>query len=189
MGKKRLENDWVYVKRSKIHGSGVFAKKDIPAETEIMEYLGEKITKKEAQRRGIEQMEKAAQDKKTGAVYIFELNKRYDLDGNVPENIARFANHSCEENCEAYNIKNRIYYYTKRDISKGEEILIDYGYGMEHFLEHPCKCGKETCIGYIVARVDRKRLKKLLDKRKKRKEQSEKVAKKSKKAAKKAKKS
>lgn len=159
--KKELKNKWVYVKGSGIHGRGVFAKRKIPKETKIMEYLGERISKEESSRRGTEQMERAAADESVGAVYIFDLNKKWDIDGNVPENIARYANHSCEENCEAFNIEDRIYYYTSRKIKKNEEILIDYGYALEHFMDHPCCCGSKKCVGYIVGKDDRKKLKKM----------------------------
>ncbi len=159
--KKDSENKWVYVKDSGIHGRGVFAKRDIPNEKRIMEYVGQRISKKESTRRGTEQMEKAAKDKTVGAVYIFDLNEKWDIDGNVPENIARFANHSCDENCEAYNIDDKIFYYTCKPIKKGEEILIDYGYALEHFADHPCRCGAEQCAGFIVAKSDRAKLKKM----------------------------
>ncbi|MCB1122531.1 MAG: SET domain-containing protein-lysine N-methyltransferase [Verrucomicrobiae bacterium] len=164
--KSDTENKWVYVKDSGIHGRGVFAKRKIPKDTRIMEYIGERISKKESTRRGTEQMEKAAKDKSVGAVYIFDLNKKWDIDGNVPGNIARFANHSCEENCEAYNEEDRIFYYASRTIKKNEEILIDYGYALEHFMDHPCCCGAEKCVGYIVSKDDRKKLKKMLTREK-----------------------
>lgn len=165
--KSEKANKWVYVKDSGIHGRGVFARRRIPKDTRIMEYFGERISKKESTRRGTEQMEKAARDKTVGAVYIFDLNKKWDIDGNVPENIARFANHSCEENCEAYNEDDRIFYYASRQIEKGEEILIDYGYALEHFMDHPCCCGFENCVGYIVSKEDRKKLKRMLKRKKK----------------------
>lgn len=159
--KKDSENKWVYVKDSGIHGRGVFAKRDIPNEKRIMEYVGERISKDESSRRGTEQMKMAAKDKAVGAVYIFDLNEEWDIDGNVPENIARYSNHSCDENCEAYNIDDKIFYYTCQAIKKGEEILIDYGYALEHFADHPCKCGAPKCAGFIVAKCDRTKLKKM----------------------------
>ena len=159
--KKDGKNKWVFIEDSNVHGKGVFAKRDIPKDKKIMEYVGERISKKESQRRGTKQMERAAKNEKVGAVYIFDLNKKWDIDGNVPKNIARFANHSCDENCEAFNIEDRIFYYTCKPVKKGEEILIDYGYALEHFSDHPCKCGAESCVGFIVARNDRPKLKKM----------------------------
>ncbi|MCZ6671337.1 MAG: SET domain-containing protein-lysine N-methyltransferase [Verrucomicrobia bacterium] len=159
--KKKSDNKWVFVEDSGIHGKGVFAKRYIPEDTRIMEYVGERISKKESQRRGLEQMDMAAEDKRVGAVYIFDLNKKWDIDGNIPENIARFANHSCKENCEAYNIDDRIFYYTCKPVMKDEEILIDYGYALEHFLDHPCSCGAKKCVGFIVAKSDRAKFKRM----------------------------
>ena len=158
---KGLENKWVYVERSGIHGQGVFAKRDIPNDKRIMEYFGERISKDESYRRGTEQMEKASQDKAVGSVYIFDLNETWDIDGDVPENIAKFANHSCDQNCEAYDIDGRIFYVTCKPVKKGEEILIDYGYLLEHFADHPCRCGAENCAGFIVAENERAKLKKM----------------------------
>lgn len=58
--------------------------------------------------------------------------------------------------------------FAARDIKKGEEILYNYGYAFEHFLDHPCRCGFPECVGYIVAVEDRPKLrKKLLNMRRK----------------------
>lgn len=156
------------IKKSSIHGNGVFAARDIKEGERIVEYLGEKITKEESNRRGLEQEERA---KKTGegAVYIFELDEEYDIDGNFEYNDARFINHACETNCEAENIDGHIWIVATRDIEKGEEILYNYGYALEHFFEHPCRCGKPNCVGYIVAVEDRLKLKKILARKKKKK--------------------
>jgi hypothetical protein len=40
---------------------------------------------------------------------------------------------------------------------------------MEHFLDHPCKCGSKNCVGYIVREDQRKKVKKLLKGKKKKK--------------------
>ena len=46
-----MENENIEARESMIHNKGVFAKKDIPADTRIAEYTGEKITKEESERR------------------------------------------------------------------------------------------------------------------------------------------
>lgn len=165
--KKKIEvdNEWIEVRQSPIHGYGCFAIKTIPKDTRILQYVGEKITKTESNRRGLLQEERAKKNG-DGLVYIFELNKRYDIDGNVPENTARYVNHSCEPNCEAVNIRGRIWYVALRDIEEGEEVFIDYGYDMEHFLDHPCRCGTESCVGYIVHKSQRWRVRRMLGKKK-----------------------
>jgi hypothetical protein len=100
-----------------------------------------------------------------GGVYIFELNKRYDIDGNVPWNTARLINHSCDPNCETDIIKGKIWIIAAEDIKKGEELTYDYAFAFdEDYDEHTCKCGAKKCIGYIVSQDDwaklRRRLKK-----------------------------
>ncbi|MGF1484429.1 MAG: SET domain-containing protein [Opitutales bacterium] len=155
------------LRESGIHNRGLFATADIPKGTRVIEYIGEKITKKESERRALE-WEEQARESGEGLVYIFDLNKRYDLDGNVPDNIARFINHSCEENCEAINQRGKIYIYSRRDIAEGEELTFDYGYDLATFMEHPCKCGTERCIGYIVRRDLRGKLKRILKNRRRR---------------------
>lgn len=167
------------VKKSSIHNKGVFAACDIPEGTRIIEYIGEKITKAESDRRGVALFEES-QKTGGGAVYIFTLNKRYDIDGNVKENKARFINHSCDPNCESQVKRGHIWIVSTRDIKKGEELSYDYGYDLEHFLEHPCHCGSKDCVGYIVAWDKRKKLKKILRKMKK-EEKTEKKSQKKKK--------
>jgi SET domain-containing protein len=88
-----MEKSLILVKNSRIHGRGVFAKCDIPKGTRIIEYVGEKITKAESDRRAEKFLEKAKK-KGSGAVYIFQLNQRYDIDGNVTWNPARLINHA-----------------------------------------------------------------------------------------------
>ena len=126
-------NKLILIRRSSIHGMGVYAKADIPKGSRIIEYVGDKITKKEADRRAdaLEQLRK----KKThlGEVYIFELSKRYDIDGNVPYNKARYINHSCEPNTEVEIIRGKIWIVATKEIKNGDEIFYNYGYGYENF--------------------------------------------------------
>jgi len=152
------------VRRSSIHNRGLYARKAIEEGEYIIEYKGEKISKKESERRALSQ-EARGRKNRSGQVYIFELNKRYDLDGNKPGNVARFANHSCEPNCEAVNYRGRIWFVALRDIQPGEELTFDYGYALENALDHPCRCGKASCVGYIVNAADRPKLKKMLRKK------------------------
>lgn len=154
------------VKNSKIHGRGLYATADIKEETQIIQYVGEKITKKESTKRALE-WEEQARETGEGLVYIFELDDTYDIDGRLGENPARYMNHSCDGNCEAINYDGEIWIVARKDIKKGEELVYDYGYDMEHFLDHPCLCGADNCIGYIVREDQRKKVKKLLKAKKK----------------------
>lgn len=159
-----VEKSYV-VKKSSIHGNGVFAARDIKNGERIIEYLGEKIDKEESNRRGLER-EEYAKKSGDGAVYIFQLNDELDIDGNFDYNDAKFINHACRTNCEAVCEDDAIWIYATRDICAGEEILYNYGYALEHFLDHPCRCGFPECVGYIVAADDRLKLRKILRGRK-----------------------
>ena len=148
---ERAKSEFCEVRDSEIHGTGVYAAKSIPSGDRVIEYLGEKIDKEESERRANEQMEHA---EKTGdaAVYIFTLSKKWDIDGNMPWNTPRLLNHSCEPNCEAWIEGKRIFLYALRDIKLGEELTFDYGFDIENYEDHPCLCGREGCVGYIVSR-------------------------------------
>ena len=152
---------WHKIRKSKVHGNGVFASHDIPEGAKILEYLGEKITKQESDKRGWTQFDKA---KKTGdaAVYLFILNKKYDIDGNFTWNDARLINHTCEPNCEAEVIRGKIWIVALRDIPKGEELGFNYGFDLDNYEDHPCRCGTVSCVGFIVGEDYWPKLKKKL---------------------------
>ena len=97
------------------------------------------------------------------------MNDKWDLDGRVENNPARLINHSCDGNCEAINVDGEIWIFSKKKIKEGQELTYDYGYDMEHFLDHPCRCGTKNCVGYIVREDQRIKVRLLLKKRKKKK--------------------
>lgn len=163
---KPVSSPYIEVRNSRIHHKGVFAVRDIPKGTKIIEYVGRKLTKKESDKAFEENFEKHIENEDNGAVYIFELNKKYDIDGNVPWNTAKYINHSCNPNCETDIINDRIWIVSLRDIKKGEEITYNYGYDFDAALNHPCRCGSENCVGFILAEEDWPKLKKILAKRK-----------------------
>ena len=128
------------VKPSGIHGRGIFARADIPAETRILEYVGERISKKESLRR-----------RKENNFFVFVVTNKFDLDGAVDWNPARFINHSCAPNCEARMEEERIWIYAVRELRAGEELTFNYGYDLQDYEEHPCRCGAPECLGFMVA--------------------------------------
>jgi Proteins containing SET domain len=132
--------EYLVFRKSAIHGTGAFAAREIPRETRIIEYTGERISKSESLRRCEANNE-----------YIFTLTETEDLDGSVDWNLARFINHSCEPNCDAEEIEGRIWIVANRDILPGQELSFNYGFDLEDFRDHPCQCGKAACVGYIVA--------------------------------------
>ena len=134
--------------------------------TKIIEYIGEKVTKVEGDRRSAKRIKKYLNKKNEGSVYIFELNKKYDIDGSVRYNKARYINHSCKPNCEVQIKNGRIWIYSIRNIKKNEELSYDYGYEFDRddYKDHRCKCGNNNCIGYIVSSDDRYKLRRHLKK-------------------------
>ncbi|MEI7953988.1 MAG: SET domain-containing protein-lysine N-methyltransferase [Verrucomicrobiota bacterium] len=148
---QRGQSDLCEVRGSAIHGRGVYATCFISKDAPIIEYLGERIDKRESQRRGTRQHAKSL---KTGdaAVYIFTLSKRYDIDGNFPWNTARLINHSCNPNCEAWIVGRKIIIHALQDIQPGAELTFDYGFDVDCYADHPCLCGAANCKGYIVSR-------------------------------------
>jgi SET domain-containing protein len=157
---QRTTSQFIIVKSSLIHGRGVFAKKDIPKGTKIVEYVGKKITKKQAEELVAISIARHKKIRSVGAVYIFELNKKFDIDGDVPYNAARHINHSCDPNCEVDIICGKIWIIALKDIAQGEEIFYNYGYDYEGFEDHPCHCGTNRCVGYIMAEEHWPKLKK-----------------------------
>ena len=149
--KAKETNEYFVLKRSKIQGTGAFATRPIKRGTRIIEYLGERITPKEGDKR--------YDDGKMGRhhTFLFSVDSRVCIDAGVNGNDARFINHSCDPNCEAVDEKRRIYIEAIRDIAPGEELAYDYAYerdGTEdeewerHYI---CKCGAANCRGTILA--------------------------------------
>tara|TARA_B100001093_G_scaffold453766_1_gene462646 strand:+ start:149 stop:625 length:477 start_codon:yes stop_codon:yes gene_type:complete len=155
------------VKKSKIHGTGIVASKDIKKNIKIIQYIGEKINKKEGDKRSAERIKKFLNKKNEGSVYVFELNNKFDIDGSPLYNKARYINHSCNPNCEVDIIDNQIWIISLKKIKKGEELNYDYGYPFDKddYKDHICKCGSKICIGYIISQDDWKKYKKFLSKK------------------------
>ena len=140
-----------YKKKSSVHGSGLFACQYIKKGTKIIEYVGDKVTKREGDRRADKQINKAKKYNKNGMVYVFELNKRYDIDGDVLYNHARLINHSCNPNCEVVIDNNHLWISALKNIKKNHELSYNYGYSYDtDYDEHKCKCGSSKCVGYIL---------------------------------------
>jgi len=122
------------VKRG-VNGLGLFTNVAMKKGDKIIEYIGEKITPEEADRRG--------------GKYLFEVDKKLTLDGKARSNIARYINHSCVPNAEAEVDGKQVFIYAKKKIEAGEELL--YNYGKEYFNEYikPKGCGCLKCTGQL----------------------------------------
>jgi SET domain-containing protein len=145
------------VRRSHIHGRGVFAARRIRKGTRIVEYEGERISNREADRRYDDTKMKRHH------TFLFTLDKKTVVDGAISAGggDASYINHSCDPNCEAIISNKRIYIHAKRTIEPGEELAYDYQYErtgendneLEKF--YICQCGAPNCRGSIM-KPDRK---------------------------------
>ena len=141
------------VKKSNIDKRGLYASKNINSGTKIIEYIGKLISKKETETNPKFDNEKD--------IYLFNLNSKYDLDGDYSWNTARLINHSCNPNCEVEGKGLKLWITTIKDIKKGEELSYDYGFGYDvDYKQFPCKCGSQNCVGYIVREGSRWRINK-----------------------------
>jgi SET domain-containing protein len=161
---KKTTSPYILVRQSVIHGRGVFAKTTIPKGAKVIEYVGERITKIEAAKRMDENDQgRKNEGKAYNNVFIFELNKRHDIDGNVPYNTARFINHSCDPNTEIEIRRGKIWVIALRDIKKGEELSYNYGYDFEDYADFRCYCRTKQCVGFIMAEEHWPKLKRELE--------------------------
>ena len=78
--------------------------------------------------------------------YFFRIDEGYAVDGSARNNIARYINHSCQPNAEAFIRGRRVWIYSTRALRAGEQITIDYGeeYLTAHMSQVGCKC--EVCV-------------------------------------------
>ena len=147
------------VRDSHIHGRGVFAARRIRKGTRIVEYTGERISNKEADRRYDDTRMKRHH------TFLFTLDSRTVIDGAIKTGggDASFINHSCEPNCEAVITDRKIFIHALHTIEPGEELAYDYQYErtgkndaeLEKF--YVCKCGAPSCRGSIMKPAKKKK--------------------------------
>lgn len=152
---QRASTRRIQVRRSKIHGRGVFVVRPIAAGERIGEYRGERIKWSEAQRRHPHDPEQP------NHTFYFTVDDDHVIDGNVGGNFSRWINHSCEPNCRADEVevggRTRIYIEALRDLKPGEELLYDYGLVVDQRRtaklkrEYACRCASPKCRGTMLA--------------------------------------
>src|SRR5262249_38125837 len=131
----------VSIRDSPIHGRGVFAVGELPAPTVFLEDLGERIDRREAERR-------EAENSASGAAYILEYDDDAFIDGFLGGNAARHINHSCAPNCAVVREDGQAFILTTKTIPAGHELLIDYAFDKdgEKVL---CRCAAPDCRGVL----------------------------------------
>jgi uncharacterized protein len=152
-----IDKPYYIVRNSRIHGRGVFAARNIPADTCIIEYAGNRITDDEASDRG------SSDPDNPYHTFFFSLEDGNLIDGGDNGNDARWINHACAPNCEAREEDGRVFIHALRDIKRGEELNYDYGLIIEdrHTAKlkqaYVCHCGAKNCRGTMLAPKRRKR--------------------------------
>jgi uncharacterized protein len=140
----------IQVRDSSVHGRGVFATRRIGKGERIIEYLGERVSHEEADRRY------EAKEENDSHTFLFIVDSRTVIDAGVGGNDARFFNHSCDPNCESVVEKRRVYIEALRAIEPGEEMTYDYQiYKEEGDPENidevfACRCGFANCRGTML---------------------------------------
>lgn len=140
------------VRRSPIHGRGVFALRTMRAGERVIEYTGEVIPWEEAVRR---HQDRPGEDAHT---MFFELDDGGVIDAWVGGNSSRWINHSCDPNCTTREETGRIVVRARRDIPAGEELTFDYRLGTEDGDDgeagdeaaYACACGSPRCRGTML---------------------------------------
>ena len=148
---KEEPNPYFELRTSAIQGTGAFATRTIRKGTRIIEYLGQRISWRTADKR--------YDDEKMNRhhTFLFTVDDNTCIDAAVNGNEARFINHSCDPNCEAINDRKRIFIEAIRTIPAGTELVYDYQYERtdDHTAEderfYKCRCGSPKCRGTILA--------------------------------------
>ncbi len=146
----------IQVRRSGVHGKGVFALQDIAEGETLIEYVGEVISWDEAQDRHPHDPEDP------NHTFYFHVNEDRVIDALYGGNSSRWINHSCAPNCEADEENDRIFIKAIRNIKAGEELNYDYGliidepYTKKLKAEYPCWCGAKNCRGTLLSPKERK---------------------------------
>jgi uncharacterized protein len=148
---KEEPNPYFELRSSEIQGTGAFATRTIRKGTRIIEYLGQRISWRTADKR--------YDDEKMNRhhTFLFTVDDKTCIDAGVNGNDARFLNHSCDPNCEAINDRKRIFIEAKKTIPAGTELVYDYQYERtdDHTAEderfYKCRCGSPNCRGTILA--------------------------------------
>ncbi len=131
----------IEVKQSKVAGKGAFALKPIPAKKKLGNMAGEIISYREAQRR--------VKQQNGAALLMVEFDQEpIALDASKNRNALSYINHSCNPNTYMRRAYQKVEFYSKRSIKKGEEFTCDYG-ETHHNGKLPCKCGAKNCRGFI----------------------------------------
>jgi SET domain-containing protein len=131
------------VARSKIHGKGCFATIPFRQNQQIAEYVGERISLAEAERR-----RRASREQR-----ICDVDGDCAIDGNRGGNGTQYVNHSCQPNSYVQVSEGRIFLHACKEIAPGEEITANYLYELCSD-QITCRCLTANCGGRVSLAED-----------------------------------
>jgi SET domain-containing protein len=140
----------IEVRDSALHGLGVFATKRIKKGARVVEYLGERVSHAEADRRYDDK------DENDNHTFLFIVDGRTVIDAGVDGNEARFINHGCDPNCQSVSLKKRVFIEAIRTIPPGHELSYDYQIQRDPEdapdvdVIFACRCGAPSCRGSML---------------------------------------
>lgn len=140
---------YLYLSRSTIHGVGLFTRRNLRKETFIAEYTGETIRTVIADKREREYKEKGLEN------YFFALGNGMVVDATKKGGIGRFLNHSCSPNLISDLVtihgEHRIHIFCKRNLAKGEELVLDYKLSTPNDSKEKsvCLCSSRNCKKFL----------------------------------------
>jgi len=145
------------VRHSAVHGYGVFAARRIRKGTTVIEYLGERVSHREADARYEDK------DPNDNHTFLFTVDAKTVIDAGVNGNEARFINHGCDPNCESTTSNRRVFIEAIRTIQPGEELSYDYQIQRDSDDApnvdeiYACRCGAQNCRGSMLEAAKRPR--------------------------------
>ena len=148
---RRATGRRIQVRRSGIHGKGVFALLPLKKGETVIEYIGEVISWKEALRRHPHDPSDPQH------TFYFHVDDKNVIDGARGGNASRWINHACTPNCEADEVDGRIFIKALRSLAPGQELFYDYGLTIDERYTpklkklYPCRCGTRNCRGTLLA--------------------------------------
>ena len=136
------------VRRSRVHGRGLFARTPYQRGELVGEYQGRVIDVES------ELETSSAWDPDPSYTLLFAVDDHITIDAGVKGNSIRFINHSCDPNCETNADGDRVFVHALRRIEPGEELTYDYnlrpGDPSDGPDAYPCKCGSPNCRGTML---------------------------------------
>lgn len=141
----------IQMRRSGVHGKGVYALVPFEPEQRVIEYTGDIISWPEALRRH------PHDPSDPNHTFYFHIDDDTVIDGAVNGNVARWINHGCDPNCDTEVVDGRVFVKALRPIAPGEELFYDYRLVIDERYtpalkkQFECRCGAANCRGTMLA--------------------------------------